>query len=88
MLPTMLKLSQPFLAQAEQEKLDYEAARRLYEEGTTGFASSINFSILPGANGESSAFRSSPLIHADPLTSESDSEGCITDEGVDQYIHS
>ena len=38
---------QPFLAQAEQEKLEYEAARKLYEEGTTGYSNSINFSILP-----------------------------------------
>jgi len=29
--------------------MEYEAARRLYEEGTTGFGSSINFSILPGS---------------------------------------
>ncbi|KAF7800138.1 hypothetical protein EIP86_011383 [Pleurotus ostreatoroseus] len=38
----------PFLAQAEQEKLEYEAARKLYEEGTTGYSSSINFSVLSG----------------------------------------
>ena len=38
---------QPFLAQAEQEKLEYESARKLYEEGTTGYSNSINFSILP-----------------------------------------
>jgi hypothetical protein len=49
---------QPFLAQAEPEKMEYEAARRVYEEGTasgsTGgtsgsFGTSINFSILPGS---------------------------------------
>lgn len=27
--------------------MEYEAARRLYEEGTTGFGTSISFSILP-----------------------------------------
>jgi len=36
----------PFLAQAEQEKLEYEAARKLYEEGTVGNTGSYNFSIL------------------------------------------
>ncbi|KLO15908.1 hypothetical protein SCHPADRAFT_824051 [Schizopora paradoxa] len=33
----------PFLAQAEKEKLDYEAARRMYEEGTVGFETTISF---------------------------------------------
>jgi hypothetical protein len=42
--------SQPFLAQAEQEKMEYEAARRIYEEGASSYSSSnINFSILPGS---------------------------------------
>ncbi|KAJ3484115.1 hypothetical protein NLI96_g5847 [Meripilus lineatus] len=49
----------PFLAQAEQEKLEYEAARKLYEEGTTGYSSSINFSILPGSPINAIAFPSS-----------------------------
>ncbi|KAF9464861.1 hypothetical protein BDZ94DRAFT_1281765 [Collybia nuda] len=41
---------QPFLAQAEQEKMEYEAARRIYEEGAASYGSSnINFSILPGS---------------------------------------
>jgi hypothetical protein len=49
---------QPFLAQAEQEKMEYEAARRVYEDGTASgtnggtsgsFGTSINFSILPGS---------------------------------------
>ncbi|KDQ64411.1 hypothetical protein JAAARDRAFT_116407 [Jaapia argillacea MUCL 33604] len=40
---------QPFLAQAEQEKMEYEAARRLYEEGTIGFETSINFRLSPGS---------------------------------------
>jgi hypothetical protein len=26
--------------------MEYEAARRLYEEGTTGYGTNINFSIL------------------------------------------
>ncbi|KAJ3556775.1 hypothetical protein NM688_g1838 [Phlebia brevispora] len=38
----------PFLAQAEQEKLECEAAQKLYEEGTTGYGSSINFSTMSG----------------------------------------
>ncbi|KAF8663479.1 hypothetical protein AX16_001047 [Volvariella volvacea WC 439] len=61
---------QPFLAQAEQEKMEYEAARRLYEEGTTGYGNSINFSILPG----SPAFQT--IIKTE---SESESEGFNTD---------
>lgn len=56
-------MTQPFLAQAEQEKLEYEAARKVYEEGTTGFSSSsfsssINFSILPGGPINAIAFPS------------------------------
>jgi hypothetical protein len=62
---------QPFLAQAEQEKMEYEAARRLYEEGSTGFGASINFSILPG----------SPHFPLVKMESESESEGFMTDEG-------
>ncbi|KIK04711.1 hypothetical protein K443DRAFT_675725 [Laccaria amethystina LaAM-08-1] len=59
---------QPFLAQAEQEKMEYEAARRLYEEGTTGFNSSINFSILPG----------SPAFPTVKIESESDENDELT----------
>lgn len=51
---------QPFLAQAEKEKLEYEAARRLYEEGTVGFETTISFgntpSPSPGPPGFSSGF--------------------------------
>ncbi|KIM46420.1 hypothetical protein M413DRAFT_65005 [Hebeloma cylindrosporum] len=65
---------QPFLAQAEQEKMEYEAARRLYEEGTTGFGSSINFSILPG----------SPHFPIVKTESESESEGFTTDDGSER----
>ncbi|KAJ7774122.1 hypothetical protein B0H14DRAFT_2632087 [Mycena olivaceomarginata] len=52
----------PFLAQAEQEKMEYEAARRVYEDGAApagsaaasashamaGMGGNFNFSILPG----------------------------------------
>jgi hypothetical protein len=69
---------QPFLAQAEQEKMEYEAARRLYEDGTTGFSSSINFSILPG----SAHF---PLMKTE---SESESEGFTTDDGFERSTRS
>jgi hypothetical protein len=55
----------PFLAQAEQEKMEYETARRLYEEGTTGYGTSISFSILPG----------SPFYQPLKLESESESDG-------------
>ena len=65
---------QPFLAQAEQEKMEYESARRLYEEGTTGFGSSINFSILPG----------SPHFPIVKTESESESEGFMTDDGSER----
>ncbi|KAH8094854.1 hypothetical protein BXZ70DRAFT_896356 [Cristinia sonorae] len=65
----------PFLAQAEQEKLEYEAARKLYEEGTTGFTSSINFSILPGSPINAIAFPSSARkVKQEPLSSESESD--------------
>ncbi|CAA7260084.1 unnamed protein product [Cyclocybe aegerita] len=69
---------QPFLAQAEQEKMEYEAARRLYEEGTTGFGSSINFSILPG----------SPHFPIIKMESESESEGFTTDDGFERSARS
>ncbi|KAJ6490272.1 putative HMG1 protein [Mycena vitilis] len=61
----------PFLAQAEQEKMEYEAARRMYEDGSVGYGSSINFSILPG----------SPAFPAIKIESESESEGFATDDG-------
>ncbi|KAG7097299.1 hypothetical protein E1B28_004662 [Marasmius oreades] len=54
----------PFLAQAEHEKMEYETARRLYEEGTTAYGTSISFSILPG----------SPLFPIVKVESESESE--------------
>jgi hypothetical protein len=75
----------PFLAQAEQEKLDYEAARRLYEEGTVGIGSSINFSILPGSPAET-AFRASRMVKTE--SSESESEGFVTDDYSERIIRS
>lgn len=42
---------QPFFAQAEREKLSYEAARRLYEEGGVGIGSAMSFDQSPGASG-------------------------------------
>ena len=69
-------IAQPFLAQAEQEKLEYESARKLYEEGTTGSPSSINFSILPNNPINSIAFPSSSFLR--PVKQEaasSESEG-------------
>lgn len=71
------RLPQPFLAQAEQEKMEYEAARRIYEEGSASYGSSnINFSILPG----------SPSFPAMRLESESESEGFITDDGMGRSV--
>jgi hypothetical protein len=68
----------PFLAQAEQEKMEYEAARRMYEDGSVGYGSSnINFSILPG----------SPAFPAIKIESESESEGFATDDGQLLYNH-
>ncbi|KAI0346859.1 hypothetical protein BDW22DRAFT_1322541 [Trametopsis cervina] len=67
----------PFLAQAEQEKLEYEAARKMYEEGTTGYSSSINFSILPGNPINSIAFPSGSFLRPvkqEAASSESESE--------------
>jgi hypothetical protein len=58
--------------------MEYEAARRLYEEGTTAFGSSINFSILPR----------SPAFQTMKVESESESEGFMTDDGFDRYIRS
>ncbi|PFH51305.1 hypothetical protein AMATHDRAFT_75032 [Amanita thiersii Skay4041] len=69
---------QPFLAQAEQEKIEYEAARKLYEEGTTGPISSINFSILPG----------SPAFPSVKMESESDSEDLSTDDSFGRPVRS
>jgi len=59
--------------------MEYEAARRLYEEGVTpGFGSSINFSILPG----------SPHFSVVKMESESESEGSVTDDGSERPVRS
>jgi len=79
----------PFLAQAEQEKLEYEAARRLYEEGTTGLSAgtSINFSILPGSPSEN-PFRALRAIKSESFSSESESDGMGADDGTNRYTRS
>jgi hypothetical protein len=70
----------PFLAQAEQEKMEYEAARRVYEEGSNpGFSSNINFSILPGSPHFS-------IVKTE--SSESESEGFVTDDGSERPARS
>lgn len=80
----------PFLAQAEQEKLDYESARKMYEDGTTGYGNNINFSILPG-----STINLMPIPRASAqrsvkqeLSSESESDGFNTDDGADNTLRS
>ncbi|KAG1906943.1 uncharacterized protein F5891DRAFT_940143 [Suillus fuscotomentosus] len=75
----------PFLAQAEQEKLEYEAARRLYEEGTTDVGTSINFSILPSSPSGESPFRALRAIQTESFSSESESETATTDDGVSRF---
>ena len=75
-------IAQPFLAQAEQEKLEYEAARKLYEDGTTGSPSSINFSILPNNPINSIAFPSSSFfstVKQETPGSESEGEDATAD---------
>lgn len=57
--------------------MEYETARRMYEDGTPGFSSSINFSILPG----------SPHFPI-KMESESESEGFATDDGFEQSTRS
>lgn len=78
-------IAQPFLAQAEQEKLEYEAARKMYEEGITASPSSINFSILPNNPINSIAFPSSsffrPVKHEAP-SSESESEDATAESDL------
>ncbi|KAJ7696327.1 hypothetical protein B0H17DRAFT_1198242 [Mycena rosella] len=58
-------------SQAAKNKMEYEAARRLYEDGSVRYGSSINFSILSG----------SPAFPAIKIESESKSEGFATDNG-------
>ncbi|KAJ3826427.1 putative HMG1 protein [Lentinula raphanica] len=65
----------PFLAQAEQEKMEYESARRLYEEGTTGYGTNISFSILAG----------SPIYSPAKLESESESDTGSAADGFHRF---
>jgi hypothetical protein len=59
--------------------MEYEAARRIYEDGSTGYgSSSINFSILPG----------SPPFTAMRMESESEGEDAILDHGQDRPVRS
>ncbi|KAI9000806.1 hypothetical protein BD414DRAFT_405792 [Trametes punicea] len=81
----------PFLAQAEQEKLEYEAARKEYEEGkeaVTGFGTSINFSILPGSPINLMPIpRNTPHpLKQETPSSESESEDFMTDDGADNTL--
>ncbi len=78
---------QPFLAQAEQEKLEYESARKMYEEGTTGYGNSINFSILPGGPINLMPIpRASAQRLVKQELSESESDGFNTDDGVENSL--
>jgi hypothetical protein len=57
--------------------MEYEAARRIYEEGSAGYgSSSINFSILPG----------SPSFPMMRMESESENEDAILDRGRDYSV--
>jgi hypothetical protein len=40
--------TQPFLAQAEQDRSEYDAAKKLYDEATTGHSSGVSFSVHQG----------------------------------------
>ena len=81
---------QPFLAQAEQEKLEYEAARKRYEEGPTSYGTSINFSILPGGpiNLLQIPRATQHAVKQETLSSESESDGFNTDDGADNTLTS
>ncbi|KAI0677328.1 hypothetical protein C8Q78DRAFT_1065901 [Trametes maxima] len=81
----------PFLAQAEQEKLEYEQARKVYEEGRDappGFGTSINFSILPGSPINMMPIpRNTPHpLKQEALSSESESDDFMTDDGADHTL--
>lgn len=71
---------QPFLAQAEKEKLDYEAARRIYEEGAPGFETTISFNV-PAGKSIPPFFLGRSHTREFSSESEPDSEGFVTDEG-------
>ncbi|KAJ8475482.1 hypothetical protein ONZ51_g6527 [Trametes cubensis] len=78
----------PFLAQAEREKLEYEAARKAYEEGqdaSIGFGTSMNFSILPGGPINLMPIpRNTPHpLKEEAPSSESESDDFMTDDGAE-----
>lgn len=43
--------------------MEYEVARRMYEDGTTGFSSSIGFSVQPGFQNQKVRARASLLTN-------------------------
>lgn len=58
--------------------MEYEAARRIYEEGSPSYASSnINFSIHPG----------SPSFPTMRMESESENEDFTADDGLVRSVH-
>ncbi|EIN10516.1 hypothetical protein PUNSTDRAFT_132606 [Punctularia strigosozonata HHB-11173 SS5] len=81
----------PFLAQAEREKLEYETARKIYEEGSAASSpgySNINFSILPGSPVSSAAsiprtFAAAPATSAPSIKVEAgEAEARLNREGA------
>jgi len=87
-IPSFFCNNQPFLAQAEKEKLNYEAARRMYEEGTVGFETTISFDephgqppalgfgghVMQGMGASTSTFMMTPTVTPALTTANSDSE--------------
>lgn len=73
-------ITQPFLAQAEKEKLEYEAARRMYEDGSVGFESTISFNVPQTSGQEGATFVISTPAAEHTSDCEPDSEGFVTDE--------
>lgn len=65
------------MAQAEQDKLEYEAARKLYENGSIAYESSIDF-------GTTSFMTSTlgPSRHVKSESSESDGDEFMVDDGA------
>lgn len=74
------KLKQPFLARAEREKLDYEAARRIYENVTDHGETSITFS------GSSSSSRAGPLMMSRTTSLQTDSADSV-DSDADMSLN-
>ena len=63
----------------------------MYEEGTTGYSSSINFSILPGSPINSIAFPSSSFLRPlkqEPESSESEAEDLAADRSNTRQVRS